>query len=435
MDEYGIVMTPSQVREATISLWNSLRFGTGTRGGLRIDIEAYNAAEAATSEIVNPDNSRRDPDGRAMDLFAPTIWHAVCLLVVFYVRSRVKNCTFDDPEILDKSFGTQVLYRGQGRSWNIVPTAWRFPDDEKLNAQRLEALARYWKEWASPANDMTFELFGRLDNPASVAAVAQHYGLPTTLVDFTFDPRIAVWFACSQCDHGSPPGIPENMRDQAVVYFTSFYKLASLGNQRICLPHPAAQRIYRQSGCFADFGPRPDSIPDILDFDQGWMCVQENCFRLFFPRTYPQDTSLEQVEDEWIYAPDLFFEESVAVAKKLDSSMLQDAESAFIALGMRVKAKPSWRTRNELFSNFVYTDEEFWQLVQPVEKYLRAAALVHTLVGPKLDPWILAGLRTTNIDAVSGLLQVAKLPYEHSAGVVWMAERIKESEKLLEEYL
>jgi hypothetical protein len=415
-------MTASRVREATIRLWNSLSFGTGAREGLRIDLEAYKAAKAAIEEIVNPENSRRDPNGRAMDLIAPTVWHAVCVLVVFYVQSRIKNCGFNDPKILDQVFGTQVVYRGQARSWNIVPTAWRFPDEERPNDQRLGALARYWKEWTSPDNDRTFDLFGRLDKPASVAAVAQHYGLPTTLVDFTFDPRIAVLFACSRCDHGSPPGIPEDMRDHAVIYFTSFYKLASIGNQRICLPHPAAQRIYRQSGCFADYGPRPHSIPDILDFDERWMCVQENCFRLFFPRTYPLDNSLEKVKHEWIYAPDLFFEESVTVAKNLDTAILEDDESAFVALGLRVKAKPSWRIRSDLHSNFIYTDEEFWQLVQPVEKYLRAAALVHTKDGPKLDPWILAALRTTSFDAVNGLQQVAKLPYEHSPGVVWMAE-------------
>jgi hypothetical protein len=428
-------MTDSEVRAAGIALWNSLSFGTGVPEGLRIDREAFKIAEAATAEIVKLKNSRLDPDGNPLDLLAPTIWHALCLLVYFYVQTRLKDCTFDDPDILDRRFGTQVLYRGQARSWNILPTAWRFPNEQEWNAKRLEALARYWEDWTSPDHDLIFALFGRLDSPASVAAVAQHYGLPTNLVDFTFDPRIAVWFACCESESAVPPSSPEDTQGCAVIYFTSFYKFASVGSQRICLPHPAAKRIYHQTGCFADFGPRPDSIPDISNFGEPWMWVQENCFRLFFPRSYPVDSSLAGVAREWIYASDPFFDESIAVAKELDSTMLQDARSAANALGLRVKAKPSWRNRNELCSNFLYTDEEFWQLVEPLEQYLRMAALVHTRAGPKVDPWILAGLRKTNFDAANAILQVATLPYKHSPGLVWIADRIKESEKLLVQYL
>jgi hypothetical protein len=70
-----------------------------------------------------------------------------------------------------------------------------------------------------------------------------------------------------------------------------------------------------------------------------------------------------------------------------------------------------------------------------VEAYLRAAALVTTKVGSKLDPWILATLGETNFDAPKAVKTVATFPYRHSPGIVWMAERLEESARLLAAHL
>jgi hypothetical protein len=74
-----------------------------------------------------------------------------------------------------------------------------------------------------------------------------------------------------------------------------------------------------------DYGPKPKSIPAALDFQQPWMWLLENCFRLFFPRDYPRDSSLQDIPHDWIYAPDSFFEESVRIAHKLDRHALEHA--------------------------------------------------------------------------------------------------------------
>lgn len=426
--------TYAKVRDVALDLWKSLDFGLGKESGLSVNIEAYKAARDLTEHVSPAPECRIDHQGRALDLLAPTVWHALCLLMFLFVRTRIKDSTFDDPRELDTIFGTQVLYRGQSRGWNIVPSIWRSPK-QRENEKRLDALAAFWQYWASPEHDFAFDLFGKIEDAGSTAAIAQHYGLPTSLVDFTFDPRIAMWFACSEGQSEPIAELPAALRNCAVVYFTSFYKLVSVSKLQIRLPHPAATRIYRQSGCFVDYGSKPQSIPAVLDFQQPWMWLQENCFRIFFPRDYPRELSLEGIPHEWIYAPDPFFEESVAVARKLDEDALGTPESASMMLGMHVKSKPSWRVKDQLSLNIIYTDEEFFELVRPVESYMRVAGLVETRAGTKLDPFILSGISMTNFDAARALREVARFPYNHSPGVLWMAARIAESGKLLSEYL
>jgi hypothetical protein len=122
-------------------------------------------------------------------------------------------------------------------------------------------------------------------------------------------------------------------RNHAVVYLTSFYKLLHAGNVRLRLPHPSARRIYRQVGLFVDYGSRPDTIPEILDFEQRWMWTEQNCVRLFFPREYPIDASLSAVPKPDILTPDPFYEEVITHAKGLSPDVCADPCMATLALG------------------------------------------------------------------------------------------------------
>lgn len=413
--------------------FTELRSGNGNRPADRS--EAYKAAGKLLEQVTPAPDSRLDPEGRTVDLFVPSVWHAICVLMYLFIRSRFINSGFDDPSEIDRLFGMQVLYRGQARGWNIIPSLWRSPDPLSDNQHRLNALTEYWKKWASADNDLSFDLFGKIEDTGAAAAIAQHYDLPTSLVDFTFDPRIAAWFACSESESQPLESLPPKLHDCAVVYFTPFYKLLHVGKSQIRLPHPAATRIYRQSGCFVDYGSRPESIPAALDFKQPWMWLQENCIRLFFPRQYPLDPSLKDLTHDWIYAKDAFFEESVSIARGLSGASLVPIESAVTTLTERMTSAPSWRVKEDFSTNFIYTDEEFFELVRPVESYLRVAGLVETRAGTKLDPFILSSIARTNFDAAKALQQVAKFPHHHSPGIPWMSERIDESRELLARYI
>ena len=239
-------MADTDVHRIAGDLWRSLNFGLGSEAGLSVDIDAYRAASDLDASVTELPESRRDYKGRALDLMAPSVWHALCFLLVMLVRLRFKDSTFDDPDEIDEIFGIHGLYRGQARGWNIIPSGWRFPDQIADNEKRLNILSTYWKQWASSENDLAFDLFGRIDDRDAATAIAQHYGLPTSFVDFTFDPRIAMWFACSDSGGEPPAHLPSSVRNCAVVYFTSFKKLINVGKAQFKTPHPAAARIYRQ---------------------------------------------------------------------------------------------------------------------------------------------------------------------------------------------
>ena len=239
------------------------------------------------------------------------------------------------------------VYRGQARPWNIVPSAWRHANQLIENEQRVAALYTYLKEWTTSEHDFVFELFGRIDQYGNAKGLAQHYCLPTTFVDFTYDPRIAIWFACAHSESDEPACSPKAASDHAVVYTSSFFKVLNTAKPRLRFPHPTARRIYRQAGFFIEYGKRPDSVPELLDFEQPWMWLQQNCVRLFFPRSYPDFSLLSDVDGLNVLTPDPFYEDVVTFARdRLSSDLCEDPEKASMALCVGSKVTHHGRTRH-----------------------------------------------------------------------------------------
>ena len=75
--------------------------------------------------------------------------------------------------------------------------------------------------------------------PESYLSLAQHYGIPTKLIDFTTDPSVAIWFA----DH-------TNDKDSEASVYLLPLESATKNDLRILLPPLLGDRLYLQNGLF-----------------------------------------------------------------------------------------------------------------------------------------------------------------------------------------
>jgi len=142
------------------------------------------------------------------------------------------------------------LYRGLNRDWPLQTTLMRIGGDYSLRESHL--LRNFYK-------------FGRSMNVPSNSfwewlSLAQHYGLPTRLLDWTASPLVAIHFATANIDHYDKSGyiwavhrpsvhkhLPKNfsksLEDEDVVNFTAemlssllgFPKTSDFFNARKCL--------------------------------------------------------------------------------------------------------------------------------------------------------------------------------------------------------
>jgi hypothetical protein len=107
-------------------------------------------------------------------------------------------------EISMKKMSGQWCFRGQAfSSWTLKPRLWRQPDRdgitdfemyEKSTLGAMRAMAEH-----------TTTLPGRLlEDPDFVLALAQHYRAKTRLLDWSYDPATALYFAVSGALQGGP---------------------------------------------------------------------------------------------------------------------------------------------------------------------------------------------------------------------------------------
>ncbi|MGI6348299.1 MAG: FRG domain-containing protein [Eubacteriales bacterium] len=80
----------------------------------------------------------------------------------------------------------QMIYRGHSDiDWSLIPSAFR-------NSKHIKNERLYLKEFLRQLPNETENL-----DYFDVLVKAQHYGIPTRLLDFTLNPLIALYFACS----------------------------------------------------------------------------------------------------------------------------------------------------------------------------------------------------------------------------------------------
>lgn len=87
-----------------------------------------------------------------------------------------------------KASGKYDLFRGQSQNWDVIPLVARLEEDDYKEG--LEKIKRLYDYFHTSKNLLKYK-----SNVDWFFAVAQHYGLPTSYIDFTTSCEVATFFA------------------------------------------------------------------------------------------------------------------------------------------------------------------------------------------------------------------------------------------------
>ncbi len=382
-------------------------------------------AVAAAEDASFLPGGRVSSSGRPMDILAPTAWHAACCLFAAAMGSRSAGRPFSDDSLFETFHGERAAFRGQARAWTVQPTAWRSPFP---TSRGLKAIERYLNAITTDEDAVEFELFGRLRSAHDAAALAQHYGMPTNLLDFTFDPLAAVFFALA--DSNSTGDGVEGPENHAVVYTTPLRTLAQISPVAFSFPPVQAGRVFRQSGFFVDFGQQPSGFDSGAATPDPCADLQAGCHRFFFPRTYPVDPNIPYFDSNYFLNPEDFLEQVVSAARKYAVSTLETDPLAFV--DSFVTARPPWFV-GKIDGGGFYTDDDFLEIGRVVERYLVFASLIQCTDGPRYDPIVLGLIARGDDRILYAVHELGKMKNSSLEALSHSASEIRRSFERLEE--
>ncbi|CAN0514771.1 unnamed protein product, partial [Phaeothamnion confervicola] len=123
--------------------------------------------------------------------------------------------------------------------------------------------------------------------------------MPTTLLDFTADPHVAVFFACR-----AQNGVRNLASSEPACVFGLPLSLFADLNGSIVFAPPWLKRLYAQRGVFLDWSP--------LDPD---LDVREACFRVLFPPDPSFALSAARVDEGALLAGESWLTSAIAWAR------------------------------------------------------------------------------------------------------------------------
>jgi hypothetical protein len=342
----------SERSEAARRLYLELAEHTSTVGAYSFakgDTLAHLRLGERTQEIANElDTALGPPEPeteRGNLLFhVPSPWHAVIHLLANN-RGWLSG---------ENGLGRQMslLYRGQRNSrWPLMPSLYRegvdFDTESEVIYAFVDIVERILRSRLQTGTDIITPslmlLSDRLAPPTPKVihvGTAQHLGIRTPLLDFSFDPAVAVWFACQ--------GARGDGSETASV-FALPNRIGMVAGAAILLPHPYIRRLFRQRGLF------------VQPVSRG---LRELCVEVRFP----PDPSFEVVRDD-LQRPDLlpddaWWEMMVDLARRIAAKGLRERL-------MGLEDEGQWELFSFLMDACDLTSDEEAMLLDPKFMYMQ----------------------------------------------------------------
>jgi len=413
-------LSDETARACALALVHGTNLAEWTANGLQLTEGAAAALRQVglATLVESLPGSRASPSGHDLDLYAPSPWHALCAILFQDIRSRLHRGSFDAALAEVRSnFGGRPFYRGQARAWDIMPSAWRSPEQAELSSRLVPKFSAALHEHFAAVPDPVTHLAGRPDLSHATVGLAQHYGLPTDMVDLTFHPLVAMCFACGATS--SPEVYPRDLHlDKllrcAVIYVIAAPALSTVARTMFEFPPTYSLRLYQQKGLFADFGPYPGSkATHFLDkYSAEWTWLQQNCQRIFFPRTYPVMEGADELRDNHLMEGDDFL---IEVARRV--------KDGAVAGPWHVREVPPWAFDR---SDMEQYGKRAADMAFRVDAYVRRACLLKFEDdGDKFDPLLVDMLRGHVAPELASLNLLAE--ETRQPGLLWTRQRLSEA--------
>ncbi|MBT5653960.1 MAG: FRG domain-containing protein [Alphaproteobacteria bacterium] len=239
--------------------------------------------------------------------------------------------------------GQANLFRGQTQDWpKITPSLHRIIKEEQDKA--IQEL-KMFEEWSGSVPGMAVYRHKK----EAITAIAQHFQIPTSFLDMTTSPEIALLFAKSSSE-------TDDHKFESVIYCFTEEMLKTLpGGKLIKIEVSNLWRLEAQKGLFLQF--LNEELSDILP---------KHTIKVYFPsckstaheqiKLYPARKSpLECVIDQWIYR------------RQIEHSMdaIPDSVTKTFVRRQTFSGIFRWRAIPELDGKWI--DHETGWLVPPIE--------------------------------------------------------------------